>query len=51
VEELFEDRNRRADLGRNALQVVAENLGAIERTVEMILPSLKPRGIYLAPKK
>jgi 3-deoxy-D-manno-octulosonic-acid transferase len=51
VAELFEDRNRRAELGRNALEVVAENLGAIDRTVEMILPSLKTRGIYLAPKK
>jgi 3-deoxy-D-manno-octulosonic-acid transferase len=51
VAELFADGNRRADLGRNALEVVAENLGAIDRTVEMILPSLKSRGIYLAPKK
>jgi 3-deoxy-D-manno-octulosonic-acid transferase len=51
VGELFADAKRRAELGRNALEVVAENLGAIDRTVEMILPSLKPRGIYLAPKK
>jgi 3-deoxy-D-manno-octulosonic-acid transferase len=51
VAELCADKNRRAELGRHALEVVAENLGALERTVEMILPSLKARGIYLAPKK
>jgi 3-deoxy-D-manno-octulosonic-acid transferase len=50
VAELLEDRNRRADMGRNALEVVAENLGAIDRTAEMILASLKPRGVYIAPK-
>ena len=35
-------------MGRNALAVVAENLGAIDRTVEMILEHLKKRGIYFA---
>ncbi len=49
VAELLADENRRAELGRNALKVVAENLGAIERTVEMILEQLKTRGIYVAP--
>jgi len=28
---------------------VAENLGAVDRTVAMILEQLKARGIYLAP--
>jgi 3-deoxy-D-manno-octulosonic-acid transferase len=42
---------RRAELGGHALEVVAENLGAVERTVEMILPHLARRGIYLAPRK
>ena len=28
-----------------------ENLGAVDRTVEMILEKLKPRGIYITPKK
>jgi len=49
--ELLENAPRRAELGRHALEVVAENLGAIERTVEMILPPLAQRGILVAPKK
>jgi hypothetical protein len=28
---------------------VTENLGAVERTVEMMLPHLKARGIYVVP--
>jgi 3-deoxy-D-manno-octulosonic-acid transferase len=42
---------QRAELGRNALAVVAENLGAVERTVAMILPELEKRGIFVSPKK
>jgi 3-deoxy-D-manno-octulosonic-acid transferase len=49
--ELLENPARRADLGRRALEVVAENLGAVERTVEMILPELARRNLYLVPKK
>ena len=41
--------NDAAELGRNALKVVAENHGALERTVEMILEQLRERGIYVAP--
>ena len=48
---LLEDQQRRADLGRRALEVVSENLGAVERTVEMILPQLARRGILVVPKK
>ena len=48
---LLADRTRRAELGRNALEVVAENLGALDRTAEMILGRLAPRGIYIAPQK
>jgi 3-deoxy-D-manno-octulosonic-acid transferase len=48
---LLADQNRRAELGRNARKVVAENLGALDRTVEIILEQLKVRGIYIAPKK
>jgi len=47
--DLLADENRRAELGGNALKVVAENLGAVDRTVAMILEQLKARGIYLAP--
>ncbi|MGH7976317.1 MAG: 3-deoxy-D-manno-octulosonic acid transferase, partial [Limisphaerales bacterium] len=48
---LLADENRRAELGRNALKVVRENLGAVERTVEIILENLKDSGIYFAPEK
>jgi 3-deoxy-D-manno-octulosonic-acid transferase len=51
LRELLADENRRAELGQNAVKVVRENLGAVDRTVEMILEQLKPRGIYIAPKK
>jgi len=40
-------RKRRAELGRNALKVVHENLGAIDRTMEMILERLQNREIYI----
>jgi 3-deoxy-D-manno-octulosonic-acid transferase len=49
--ELLENPARRADLGRRALEVVGENLGAVERTVDLILPQLASRGIYVVPKK
>jgi 3-deoxy-D-manno-octulosonic-acid transferase len=49
--ELLADENRRAELGQNALKVVRENLGAVERTVEMILDNLKDSGIYFGPEK
>ena len=48
--ELLGNPARRHELGRHAQEVVAENLGAIERTVEMILPHLKANGIFCAPK-
>jgi 3-deoxy-D-manno-octulosonic-acid transferase len=51
LRELLADGAQRAELGRNALKVVRENLGAIDRTVEMILEHLEPRGIFIAPKK
>jgi len=51
IAKLLADKNHRDELGRNALAVVAENLGALDRTVEMILEQLKTREIYIAPKK
>jgi 3-deoxy-D-manno-octulosonic-acid transferase len=45
------DENRRKQLGENAQKIVQENLGAIDRTVEMILEKLKTRGVYIVPKK
>ena len=47
VAELLADEKRRAELGRNALRVVHENLGAIDRTMKMILKQLKKRQIYI----
>lgn len=38
--ELLADEMRRAELGRNAQEVVRENLGAVERTVNMIVQRL-----------
>jgi 3-deoxy-D-manno-octulosonic-acid transferase len=38
--ELLADESRREELGRNALKVVHENLGAIDRTVDMIVEHL-----------
>jgi len=51
IAELFADEGRREELGRNALRVVRENLGAIVRTADMILENLKGRGIYIVPGK
>jgi 3-deoxy-D-manno-octulosonic-acid transferase len=47
IAELLADEKRRAELGRNARKVVHENLGAINRTMEMILEHLKKRQIYI----
>jgi 3-deoxy-D-manno-octulosonic-acid transferase len=41
--DLLADEARRAELGRNARKVVHENLGAIERTVDMIVERLANR--------
>jgi 3-deoxy-D-manno-octulosonic-acid transferase len=49
--ELLGDEARRVDLGRNALAVVEENRGALERTVDMILEHLDGSELYVAPKR
>ena len=38
IGELLDSPEERAELGRNALEVVRQNQGSIERTLEMILP-------------
>jgi 3-deoxy-D-manno-octulosonic-acid transferase len=48
---LLRDGELRAEMGRRAMAVVRENHGSIDRTVEMILQHLKPRGIYIAPSR
>ena len=50
IGELLSNPDRRADLGRRAQAAVAENLGSVERTVEMILPELARRSLYIVPK-
>jgi 3-deoxy-D-manno-octulosonic-acid transferase len=49
LEELLANPARRAEMGAKAKATVAENLGAVERTVEMILPHLTDR-MYVVPK-
>jgi 3-deoxy-D-manno-octulosonic-acid transferase len=41
IGELLASSERRAELGRNALQVVEQNKGSIDRTVEMILERIR----------
>jgi 3-deoxy-D-manno-octulosonic-acid transferase len=46
--ELLANEARRTTLGQNARQVVLDNQGAIERTVEMIVTHLQGREVYVA---
>jgi 3-deoxy-D-manno-octulosonic-acid transferase len=48
---LLGDEQRRNELGANALKVVRQNLGAIDRTVEMIIAGLDHDELYIAPQK
>ncbi|MGA2867043.1 MAG: 3-deoxy-D-manno-octulosonic acid transferase [Verrucomicrobiota bacterium] len=48
---LLADEPRRHLLGRNALKVVRENLGAIDRTLDMIIKRLEEEQLYIAPPK
>ena len=48
--DLLANPARREELGRNALKVVHENLGAIDRTVDMIVKHLDNGEFYVAPK-
>jgi len=49
--ELLADEPRRDELGRNALKVVQQNLGAIDRTVDMIVNQLGGGDLYVAPRR
>lgn len=48
--ELLNDPERCAQIGAKALAVFNENLGAIDRTVEMIVQHLQHRELYVAPR-
>ena len=50
-ETLLANPARREELGRNALKVVQNNLGAIDRTVDMIVQHLDGGELYVAPAK
>jgi 3-deoxy-D-manno-octulosonic-acid transferase len=49
--ELLADAARREELGRNAVKVVRQNLGAIERTIDMIVEHLDAGEHYIAPSR
>jgi hypothetical protein len=49
--ELLGDESRAAELGRNARQIVRDNSGGIERTVDMIVEQLDGGEIYVAAKR
>jgi 3-deoxy-D-manno-octulosonic-acid transferase len=51
LDELLSNHFRRDELGKNAQTVVLENLGATERTIEMILEGINNRGLYITPRK
>lgn len=48
--QLLAEPARREQLGRNGMQVVRENLGAAERTVDMIVKHFEGGELYVAPK-
>jgi 3-deoxy-D-manno-octulosonic-acid transferase len=48
--DLLADSARREKLGQNALAVVQENQGAIDRTADMIVKNLDGNEVYIAPQ-
>ena len=48
---LLSNGDKAAELGRNAQQVVRENMGAIERTVDMIVGNLGETAVYLPSRR
>jgi 3-deoxy-D-manno-octulosonic-acid transferase len=48
---LLADEARAAELGRNALAVVQENVGAIEHTVDMIVKHLHEKDVYVPSRR
>lgn len=49
IRKLLRDGELRSRLGARALEVVKENKGSIDRTVDMIVEHLKEEDIYVAP--
>jgi 3-deoxy-D-manno-octulosonic-acid transferase len=50
VAELLTSEALRAEMGQQALQVVNENLGALERTVDMIVDHLRDGDLYIVER-
>jgi hypothetical protein len=50
ISDLLKNEKRRQDLGEKALGVVRENLGAIDRTVDLIAENLRGSGVYVSDK-
>lgn len=50
IAEILSNPNRASQLGKNALAVVRENTGAIERTVDMMINYLDDGEMYVARK-
>jgi len=48
---LLADPDKALSCGLNAIKVVRENLGAIDKTVEMIVEHLEGTDVYIAPKR
>jgi 3-deoxy-D-manno-octulosonic-acid transferase len=51
VAELLADERKREDVGSRALAVVRENLGAVNRTVDMIVEHLDGGEVYVARRQ
>ncbi|MSU62053.1 MAG: 3-deoxy-D-manno-octulosonic acid transferase [Pedosphaera sp.] len=51
IRDLLKDGDRRESLGQNALKVVRQNQGSIDRTVDMIVQRLHDGDMYVAPRK
>jgi 3-deoxy-D-manno-octulosonic-acid transferase len=48
VADLLANESRRAEMGRRAIDMVSQNRGALDRTVDMILPHLRREDVYVA---
>jgi 3-deoxy-D-manno-octulosonic-acid transferase len=50
LKRMLGDAQLRHDLGRRALEVVQQNLGAVDRTVDMIVERLDTGELFVAPR-
>ncbi len=50
VSDLLQDPEKRGRLGSNALKVVSQNLGAMDRTVDIIVEQLRHSEVYITPR-